>query len=140
MHLRRELISFSVIGAAAFMVDAILLYIVKGALGVYWGRVLSFMCAVFFTWILNRNLTFKHRGSRKSFFSEFVRYFVVMLGGGAVNYLTYVFLVITIDAVERQPIWGVALGSCAGFLFNFTCAKAFVFKSGKSCIEIDGTP
>lgn len=128
MHLRRELILFGAIGTTAFLVDASILYSVKGIFGVYWGRLLSFFCAVLFTWLLNRNLTFKHRASGKSFPSEFAHYFLVMLGGGAVNYILYAILVASVEAVAKQPILGVAAGSAGGFLFNFVCAKFFIFR------------
>lgn len=137
MHKHRELVYFGLIGTAAFVVDATILHLVKDVFGVYLGRVLSFSCAVFFTWILNRNLTFKQVVSDKPLFSEFAQYFLVMLGGGTVNYLSYVLLVISIDAVKQQPIWGVAVGSFTGFLVNFTCAKIFVFKPTKHHPETD---
>lgn len=131
MRLHREIILFGAIGTAAFLVDASILYSVKGILGVYWGRLLSFFCAVLSTWLLNRNVTFRQRASGKSVPTEFAHYFLVMLGGGAVNYFLYAILVATVVAVEKQPIWGVAAGSCAGFFFNFVCAKFFIFRLDK---------
>ena len=84
---RKEFITFGAIGTAAFVVDAAILYLVKGILGIYWGRGLSFFCAVIFTLILNRNFTFRKRWSGKTMFSEFGQYLIVMLGGGVLNYL-----------------------------------------------------
>lgn len=64
---------------------------------------------------------------KKSLFLEFFQYFGVMLGGGAVNYFLYALLVSLLEVVSREPIWGVAAGSCAGLLVNFTLAKVLVF-------------
>jgi putative flippase GtrA len=130
--MRREIVLFGLIGAIAFAVDVGVLYLLKSSLGVYWGRAVSFVCAVFVTWLLNRNITFKVRSSGLSLFTEFARYFFVMLGGGSVNYLVYAVLVTVSVSVAAQPVWGVAAGSCAGLLFNFTLARCFVFKISSS--------
>lgn len=119
---------FGVIGTAAFAVDVGILYLLKPLLGVYWGRAASFFCAVFFTWMLNRHVTFKDRVSSLSLMSEFVRYFIAMLGGGCVNYGLYLFLVMTFEKVAMQPVYGVAVGGCAGLIVNFLSSRLFVFK------------
>jgi putative flippase GtrA len=119
---------FAIVGGIAFFVDAGILYLVKGELGIYRGRLASFFCAVLTTWILNRLLTFRHRSSGLSLFSEFARYMTVMLAGGAVNYLVYALLAYSVEMVAAQPIWGVAAGSLSGMLFNFFSARHFVFK------------
>ncbi len=129
--MRSELFFFTLVGAIAFAVDVGILYIVKSAFGLYWGRVISFICAVFITWLLNRKLTFKERFSGLSLFSEFARYLTVMISGGMVNYLIYASLVVTLKGVANEPIWGVAAGSCAGLLVNFILARSFVFRVQK---------
>lgn len=138
MHLRSDFILFGAIGTAAFLVDGSILYSVKGILGVYWGRLLSFFCAVLFTWLLNRNLTFKRRASGRSLSAEFAHYFLVMLGGGMVNYFLYAILVVTVEAVANKPILGVAAGSCAGLIFNFTLARRFVYSRQRGGRPIGG--
>jgi putative flippase GtrA len=125
---RKEFIVFSLVGTAAFVVDAGILYLLKSSFGIYWGRAASFFCAVCFTWVLNRNFTFKARISGNSLLLEFWQYFGVMLGGGAVNYFLYALLVTKMEVVADQPIWGVAAGSCAGLLFNFILARVLIFK------------
>ena len=126
--MRRELFLFGLIGVLAFAVDVGVLYLLKSALGVYWGRAVSFFCAVFVTWLLNRNLTFGKRVSDLSLLAEFLRYVAVMLGGGGVNFLVYAGLVTIFEIVARQPFWGVAAGSCAGLLVNFWFSRLFIFK------------
>lgn len=130
--MRRELGWFGVAGAIAFAVDVGILYLVKPTLGLYWGRGVSFFCAVLVTWLLNRNITFKYRSSRSSAFWEFSQYLLVMLGGGSVNYLVYAGLLQISEAIEREPVWGVAAGSIAGLLFNFSFARFLIFKQPES--------
>jgi putative flippase GtrA len=127
-RLLKELILFSFVGGIAFVVDVGILYLVKTDIGLYWGRVTSFFCAVIVTWILNRQLTFRRRMSDLSLFSEFINYLIIMIGGGTINYLIYTALVTTMENVATQPILGVAAGSGAGMLFNFIFARYFVFK------------
>jgi putative flippase GtrA len=51
-----------------------------------------------------------------------------MLGGGMVNYASYALLVYFIEFVARQPVWGVAVGSCAGMMANYLLARFFIFR------------
>lgn len=127
MKLIRELLLFGVAGVIGFLVDAGVLYLLKASLGLYYGRLVSFLCAVLTTWIINRRLTFNQRASGLSLTQEFSRYLGLMLGGGVVNYVTYALLVYFVDFVTAEPVWGVAAGSCAGMLVNWLTARFFIF-------------
>ena len=87
--MRREFVLFAGVGSLAFFVDAGLLLALKPWLGVYGGRLASFGGAVFFTWLLNRWLTFRQRRSGAAWPLEFLRYCIAMAGGGAVNYAVW---------------------------------------------------
>lgn len=125
----KELFLFTLVGIFAFVVDVTVLYWIKNEIGVYWGRAAAFFCAVLVTWILNRSFTFKKNISNLSLLSEFAQYLSLMLGGGIINYFTYVLLVSMFDIMAKQPIWAVAIGSITGMLINFTLARFFVFTS-----------
>ena len=129
MIVARELFLFGLVGLAGFLVDSGVLYLLKGTLGLYLGRLVSFACAVFTTWFLNRHMTFRQRRSGMSPSQEFRRYFLMMVGGGLVNYCVYALLVYFSYSVANQPVWGVAFGSLAGMLVNYSLAKVFVFKN-----------
>lgn len=135
MSFHKQLTHFAFFGGIAFIVDISVLYILKQTLGIYWGRVISFFCAVIASWIFNRNFTFKHSISGLSLIREFIHYLVVMIAGGFVNYLLYAWLVSTYELFAAQPVLGVAAGSCAGMIFNFLSAKTLIFSSLslKSC-------
>lgn len=124
----RELVLFGLAGGIGFVVDAGVLYLLKASLGLYFGRVLSFLCAVLTTWVINRHLTFNQRASGLSLKREFSGYLGLMLGGGVVNYTSYALLVYFFEFVARQPVWGVAVGSCAGMLVNWLLARFFIFR------------
>lgn len=128
MKVIRELVLFGLVGVIGFIVDSGVLYLLKASLGLYYGRLFSFICAVLTTWILNRHLTFSERTSGLSLFQEFSRYLGLMLGGGVVNYASYALLVYFVEFVARQPVWGVAVGSCAGMMVNYLLARFFIFR------------
>ncbi|MDR0779089.1 MAG: hypothetical protein LBF16_00115, partial [Pseudomonadales bacterium] len=54
--------------------------------------------------------------------------FLFVLGGGAVNLLTYAWLLVKSVTVYEHPILGVAAGSVAGMLVNFGLLKWVLFK------------
>lgn len=128
MTVFRELVLFGLVGVIGFLVDTGVLYLLKSSLGLYYGRLFSFVSAVIATWIFNRHLTFSHRASGLSMLHEFSRYFKMMLGGGVVNYVTYSLLVYFLAVVASQPVWGVAAGGLAGMLVNYLLARYFVFR------------
>ncbi|AMP07590.1 gtrA-like family protein [Collimonas pratensis] len=108
--------------------DAGVLYLLKGSLGLYWARVPSFFCAATATWLLNRQFTFRNRVSGVSIFQEYAKYFGLMLGGGAVNYLVYAIAVSLLPTASYRPLASVALGSIAGMFINYFFARYFVFR------------
>jgi putative flippase GtrA len=79
---KKSFFLFGVVGFIGFLADCIVLYIFKDWLGLYFVRILSFICAVFVTWNLNRIITFKNYDSGKSKIAEFLTYFSYMLAGG----------------------------------------------------------
>lgn len=124
----RELAWFGISGVIGLLVDIAVLYAIKGLLGPYVGRLVSFFAAVLATWLVNRSVTFSQRPSGLSLMSEFVRYVVLMIGGGLVNYAVFAFLVYQFSAVNEQPVWGVAAGSIVGMGFNFLSSRKMIFR------------
>lgn len=109
----------------------------KGSLGLYAARVISFFCATFATWAFNRTITFGAEKSGHSKKREFSIYLFLMLIGGSVNYLTYALLVSTQEFIASNPVIGVAAGSIAGMFINLATSKIFLFKNAESKIHGD---
>lgn len=131
MKIGREFLSFAVVGAAGFVVDVVVLYLLAPLLGWYGARVLSFLAAATATWALNRRYTFSARRANNgsgSVLREYLGYLVTMLGGAVVNYGAYV-LVLHEMSGAWAPALGVALGSCAGLVVNFLSARYLVFRA-----------
>ncbi len=125
----RQFISFGLVGVAGFVVDAGVLYCALAAgLGLYAGRIISYLTAATTTWFLNRRYTFG-RASEGSLVGEWARFVFSQLSGAAVNLGVYGLLVYFSPLVARNPVIGVALGSMAGLCVNFIAARAYAFKA-----------
>ena len=128
------LLRFGLVGVGGLLVDLAVLYVAAPNLGWYGARVLSFWAAATATWWLNRHYTFASATaaaaaaeSAASVGRQYLRYLLSMTLGGSVNYLTYA-TVIVWWTLPAAPAVGVALGSCAGLVFNFIAAKYFIFR------------
>lgn len=126
----RQLWYFTLAGAIGFVVDVAVLYLMlQIGLGYYAGRAVSFLCAAFTTWQLNRRFAFSARAG-EALWREWLRYLVAMLGGGAVNYAIYSLLVLAVAHEPWLPLVAVAAGSAGGLLVNFLSARFWVFRKG----------
>ena len=125
----RQLLSFTLVGVLGFVVDALALYMAMGLLGagLYSGRLISYLTAATTTWALNRGYTFRSRRSQHRF-AEWVRFLSANALGGLVNYGTYAFLITTYPFAATHPVLGVAAGSLAGLVINFSLSRAVVFR------------
>lgn len=126
--MRRELIRFVIAGAVGFLIDAGVLYVALAAgAGYFVGRLISFFCAVWVTWRINRRYTFAGQRATSAWV-EWWRYLAAMSVGGAVNYASYSAVVLAFRAHAFLPLLGVAVGSLSGMVVNFASAKWWVFK------------
>jgi putative flippase GtrA len=133
----RQFAAFCIVGAGGFVVDAGVLALGLNVLGLqpYSGRVLSYLVAATFTWILNRRLTFG--ASHGKAWVEWIRYLVTGAVGGGANFAAYSVVVALSTRLPEQhatlqafaPYIGVAIGSGIGLLVNFTLAKRIVFRA-----------
>ena len=124
----RQVLLFAIAGVVGLLVDIAVLYAVRDFAGPFYGRALSFFAAVLATWLVNRSFTFKGHRSGMSRKGEFSAYFVLMLGGGAVNYAAYSALVLASDLVRQHLFIGVAAGSLAGMGVNFLTSRYLLFR------------
>lgn len=126
--LKDQLLRFTAVGAAAFLVDAgVVEALTKlAAWNLYGARVVSYLAAATFAWWLNRRFTFG--ASDDPMHREWAKYLAANVAGGLVNYATYALLVFVSDGVRAWPWIGVAAGSAAGLLVNFAANKWYVFK------------
>lgn len=128
-ELRRQILSFAVVGIVGFAVDlGVLLLALHNGVGLLVGRAISFLTAVLVTWFINRRFTFRYSHSEK-IHKEWWLYFGTMLLGGSLNYLVYCLVVSMLPNLRLLPAIAVACGSVAGMGLNFVGAKVWVFKT-----------
>jgi putative flippase GtrA len=126
-----QFLRFAAVGVAGFVVDAAALYaaLALGA-GLYSGRIVSYLAAATATWALNRHYTFREgRTDRPAL--EWIRFLAANSVGGAVNYGTYAAMVTLLPFVAAHPWLGVAAGSFAGLVVNFTLSRRLVFTGSR---------
>ena len=128
MRESRRLLAFGLAGALGFVVDTVVLYALKGLLGLFLGRAVSFSCAVVATWLINRQRTFRDRRSGHDPLGEFVRYFGLMLAGGAVHYASYSVAVLNFAAASERPVIGIAVGSVCGMVVNYLTTRFLMYR------------
>ena len=116
------------VGVVGFIVDSAVLYLCLHAtgLGLYGGRVVSYLAAASTTWYLNRRLTF---GDRSPPGRQWARFVATNAIGALVNYGSYSIVVASLPAGTFVPLLGVAVGAIAGLGFNFTASRRFVFNA-----------
>jgi putative flippase GtrA len=126
-------VRFALVGCVGFCVDVAALYVSMHLLktGPYSGRVVSYLSAVTCTWFLNRNLTFVESRSDQ-LAAEWLRFTVLNLSGGVVNYAVYA-LCVRLLGQAALPVLGVALGSLAGLCVNYVASRRFVFNGSVKC-------
>ncbi|KIG07746.1 GtrA family protein [Burkholderia sp. MR1] len=124
-----QIVRFAIAGAIGFLVDAGVLYLALACgLGPFVGRAVSFLAAVWVTWRINRQYTFRARVDR-SVWAEWWRYLLSMTGGASVNYAVYSLVIVAARHGPGLPLVGVACGSIAGMAVNFIAAKFWAFRN-----------
>ena len=118
----RALLLFAVAGVLALGVDVLVLYLLRGLLGNYMARLLSFLCAASFTWAFNRSVTFAG-AKRYGLLREYLVYLGSMALGGLITYLVYAACLHWWPAAAAQPALGVAAGSLVAMGWNFVAAQ-----------------
>jgi putative flippase GtrA len=119
---------FGVGGVLGFIVDTSVLYLLKGLMGVYGARVISFLFAALATWLFNRAITFRNQKTGHSTIREFGFYLALMSIGGSVNYAIYALLISHYETIAQSPVIGVAAGSIGGMLINLFTSRFILFR------------
>jgi putative flippase GtrA len=128
--LRRQLAGFAVAGVAGFLIDTGVLYAALACgLGPFWGRSISFLCAIITTWVINRTITFRPPEGR-GLLSEFAHYLAASSIGAVANYGVYSAAILVLPHAVWAPLVAVAAGVGVGMVFNFVGAKFWVFRHG----------
>jgi putative flippase GtrA len=121
-----ELFRFALVGVVGFAVDVAALYFARDALalGLYLGRVFSFLVAATATWYLNARFTFR---VERLGLAQWARFLVANSAGALVNYGVYAALIAAGGVAREIPAIAVGCGSLSGLAVNFAFSRRFVF-------------
>ena len=128
----RQLVAFSLIGGAGFLIEAAVLtaLVTHHDWGLYSARAVSFPLAVTCTWLCNRRFTFRvataPAGTR-----GYILYLATQSFGALLNLGIYSLTVVTISYSKSIPIIPLAAGSAVALAFNFLAARHVVFREVK---------
>ncbi len=122
-----EFCRFGLVGILGFACDTIVVYGLRGTLGLYGAGLVSYLFAATLTWALNRAWTFKGRGNGRAH-RQWALFLLANLGGFILNRGTYVLLVTFVAICAREPIFAVFAGMLAGMMSNFTLSRSLVFR------------
>jgi putative flippase GtrA len=133
-----KIIRFGFVGCAGFCVDTGMLYLALYALGkhLYISRLISYAFAATSTWYMNRRFTFAETCNDNRF-REWMRFVMLNLFGGGMNYATYAAYISMHTGSSAAPAIGVALGSVVGMFVNFYLSKRLVF-NGRPDTDLTG--
>jgi putative flippase GtrA len=135
--MKTQVLRFAAAGAVGYIVDTLVLYVAMAfGIGFLRGRVLSFVCAVMVTFVLNRRFTFNGQlqgasGRGQPLWLEFGQYLIAMALGGLLNLLTYWFVLSKTPHFPAIYAIAVGAGSLVGMTINFASAKWWVFNGGR---------
>lgn len=124
----KQFFKFGIVGAVGFLVDASILLLCVHILSfsIEVSRLISFMIAVFVTWLINRSFTF-FKSTIHTKKKEYFYYFTIQTLGAFLNYLIFIVLVYKFDIFENYLIFPLAIASVLVMFFNFFFIKRFVF-------------
>lgn len=124
----KQFLKFGIVGIVGFLVDAIILLVLVYIFlfDISLSRILSFLMAVFVTWLLNRNFTFnkKDKYSKKK---EYSYYLTIQSVGALLNYIVFIILVKNFLFFEEYLIVPLAIASIIAMFFNFFALRKKVF-------------
>lgn len=123
-------VRFAVIGATAFVVEAIAFTLFQALLGggAILSRILSFPVAYTVNWYLNRVWGFAE-GRRSPAARQYGIYGVIQIAGVAINLLLFVLLLRSAAVFREFPILALGVASMIVMIFNYLAARRFAFAS-----------
>lgn len=127
----QQVLVYGMVGGVGFLVDALGLTVLS--VGLHWdvfsSRAVSFACATFVTWLLNRRYTFHNRRflSPQAGTREYSLYLAVQVAGAALNFLVFGALLMLWPVLRETPVIPLAGGAVVALSFNFAMVRRYVF-------------
>jgi putative flippase GtrA len=116
-------VRFLLVGSLGFVIDAGLTYLlVQVGIAPWLARFPAIGLAMAFTWLANRNFTYRVRAARSA--EEAMRYALVAASTASINYLIYLALV----SNGAPPVAAVTVATLFQTVISYYCYRRFVFR------------
>lgn len=122
-----QFLRFGTVGVIGFLVDTATVYALRSAVGLYVAGLAAYLVAATATWWLNRQWTFRGRGSGSAL-RQWGRFLLANLGGFVLNRGAYMLLVMFVPFCAEHPVLAVGAGAIAGMFSNFGLSRSVVFR------------
>lgn len=122
-----QFLRFGTVGVAGFVVDTLVVYGLRGWLGLYLAGMVSYLVAASVNFVLNRAWTFRGQGSAPPH-RQWLLFLLTNLGGFALNRGTYVALIFFSPLCHSHPVLAIAAGAVAGMFLNFHLSRTVAFR------------
>ena len=122
-----QFLRFGTVGVAGFVVDTLVVYGLRGWLGLYLAGMVSYLVAASGNFVLNRIWTFRGQGSAPAH-RQWLLFLLTNLGGFVLNRGTYVALIFFSPLCHSHPILAIAAGAVAGMFLNFHLSRTVAFR------------
>jgi dolichol-phosphate mannosyltransferase len=124
---------YSLVGALGTIVDLGILWVLLAVTHHFpVSRAFSIWVAMTFNFALNRRLTFRGRGYKKSLLAQYWRFCLSCLGGAAVSFGLSNLFYFQVGMFVGRPLVSSLAGVAAGTCFNFFLSRYWVFLPGKA--------
>ena len=126
--IKEEFIKFATIGLVGFVVDISVLYfgLYIIGLGYFVARIFSYLAAATTTWYLHRVITFV-KSKKSNPLKQWISFIFANGLGGAVNFTTYILIIIYITNIPFLPLMATTLGAVNSLILNFYISRKWVF-------------
>jgi len=121
-----QLWRFSLVGVAAFVINAGLVETLVPFVGPVRSQMIAFPFAATTAWWMNRHYTFGASGLAPH--REWLQYVLANAVGWLLNNATYLVMIFNLSLAYTHPVIAVAAGSIAGLAANFFLSRRMVFK------------
>jgi putative flippase GtrA len=122
-----EFARFGTVGACGFVADNIVVYGLRGWVGLYWAGALAYIAGATTTWALNRNWTYRHV-ERAPMARQWGKFLLVNSMGFTLNRGAYFLAVTWIPLAAAYPVLAVFCGTLSGMFLNFHFSRTIVFR------------
>jgi len=117
---------FSIVGGIGFCIDTTIFYLMHFSFNDAISRFFSILTAMTFTWLANRNVTFKVNKNISK--REWIKYFSVNVTGMTINFSCFLFFIRLNPFFKQYFIIPLSMATGISMWFNFALSKYYTFK------------